>query len=524
MTRQGKKHSLNSVAYRNFMFKRLLSVGGFTLLSRITGFIRDILMASVLGKGALSDAFLVAFRFPNYFRAIFGDGTLNPAFLPRYAALHAKGEHEAAARFGDDVLAWQLAVQAVLMVLALTFMPALVLLIAPGFAGQPGQVELAATFTRITFPTLVLTVVVVQLSAMLNAIEKFWAAAAWQNFLNLAMIACFVAAPFFPNAAFAGACGVLLGGILEIIFMLWASRREGIVLHFRRPRVTPEIKEFFKAVAAVTFGTAAVTVSPFVDTIIASFLKPGSLTALYYGDRINQLPLGVLGLAVGTVLLPEMSNRIAKGDVTGADASQNRAAALALLLALPFVLVFLAIPDTIMRAIFAHGAFNREAASQAAIALMAYGVGLPAMVLVRITASTFYARHDTATPARCTVSSIAANIAVKIVLVLGFGLGIEGIALGTALGAWVNVGMLGWYGWRKGLLKFQPIFRRALVPIVLAAVAAGAGAWGGAHLVGSAHFHGSLNDLLSLAVAGVLAAIGYGAVVLAFRRRLPITR
>lgn len=508
------------------MFKRLLSVGGFTLLSRITGFLRDVLMASALGKGALSDAFLVAFRFPNYFRAIFGDGTLNPAFLPRYAALHAKGKHDEAARFGDDVLAWQLAVQAVLMVVALTFMPALVLVVAPGFAGHPGQVELAATFTRITFPTLILTVVVVQLSAMLNAIEKFWAAAAWQNFLNLAMIACFIAAPFFPNAAFAGACGVLLGGVLELVFMLWASRREGIVLKIRRPRFTPEIKEFFLAVGAVTFGTAAVTISPFIDTIIASFLPAGSLTALYYGDRINQLPLGVLGLAVGTVLLPEMSNRLAKGDVAGSDAAQNRAAALALLLALPFVLVFLAIPDTIMRAIFAHGAFNREAAASAAVALVAYGVGLPAMVLVRITASTFYARHDTATPARATVTSIACNIAIKLVLVLGFKWGIAGIALGTALGAWVNVGMLAWYGRRKGLLVIQPSFRRALVPILLAAVAAGAGAWGGVALVDwgvQLHSH-TVRDLLSLVAAGVVGGVAYGAVVLVFRRRLPFSR
>jgi putative peptidoglycan lipid II flippase len=507
------------------MFKRLLSVGGFTLLSRITGFIRDVLMASVLGKGALSDAFLVAFRFPNYFRAIFGEGTLNPAFLPRYAALHAKGRHEDAARFGDDVLAWQLVVQAVLMIVALAFMPALVLIVAPGFSGQPGQIELASTFTRITFPTLILTVVVVQISAMLNAKQKFWAAAAWSNLLNIAMIGCFVAAPFFPNAAFAGAAGVLLGGILELVFMLWAGRRDGVVLKLRWPRLTPEIKEFFVAVGAVTFGTASVTLSPFVDTIIASFLPSGSLTALYYGDRINQLPLGVLGIALGTVLLPEMSTRIAKGDIAGSDAAQNRAASLALLLALPFVAVFLAIPGTIMQAIFAHGAFDRAAAASAAVALMAYGAGLPAMVLVRITAATFYARHDTATPARATVTSIASNILIKVVLVVGFGWGIAGIALGTALGAWVNVAVLTWYGRRERLLQFQPQFRRALAPILLAAAAAGAGAWAGAHLVAGLGLHGrSLTDLLSLTAAGVLGCMAYGAVVLVFRRRLPLTR
>jgi putative peptidoglycan lipid II flippase len=516
------------------MFKRLLSVGFFTLLSRITGFLRDILMAGVLGKGALSDAFLVAFRFPNYFRAIFGEGTINPAFLPRYAALRAKGETDAAARFGDMVFSWQIAIQAVLLIAALSAMPFLVRVIAPGFSDQPGQVELAATLSRITFPYLILTVVVVQFSAMLNANEKFWAAAAWSNFLNLAMIATILAAAWFPNAAYAAAWGVLLGGVIELVFMLWAAGREGLRLKFVRPRWTPEIKEFFLAVGAVTFGTASITISPFIDTILASFLPAGSLTALYYADRINQLPLGVLGIALGTVLLPEMSTRLAKGDVKGSDIAQNRSAALALLLTLPFVAVFLAIPDTIMSAIFAHGAFNRQAAELSALALTAYGVGLPAMVLVRIAASTFYARHDTATPARATVTSVAANIAVKLVLVLGFDMGIAGIALGTAIGAWVNVGMLTWFSQRAGFLTIQPVLRRALAPTLLAALAAGAGAYAGVMWVGGFEFasglhvwflHGAaLQDMASLGAAMLLGCAGYGAVVLTFRRSLPLQR
>jgi putative peptidoglycan lipid II flippase len=508
------------------MFKRLLSVGGFTLLSRITGFIRDVLMAAVLGHGLLSDAFLVAWRFPNYFRAIFGEGTLTPAFVPRYAALHAKGENEAAVRFGNDVHTWQMLTQGVLLVVAIATMPFVVRLLAPGFVDHPGQLELATTLSRITFPYLILTVVVIQLGSMLNAIEKFWAMAAWQILLNLAMTAALLAAHWFPNAAYAAAWGVLVGGVAQLVFMIWAAARDGVRLHLVRPRWSPQVKEFFGAVAALTVGTASITIAPLIDTVIASFLPTGSLTALYYGDRINQLPLGVLGIALGTVLLPDMSRRLATGDVAGSDAAQNRAAALALLLALPFVMVFLAIPDTIMQAIFAHGAFNREAASQAAVALMAYGVGLPAMVLVRITASTFYARHDTATPARCTVSSIAANIAIKIVLVLGLGLGIEGIALGTALGAWVNVGMLAWYGRRRGLLTLQPIFRRALIPVLLAAVAAGAGAFGGVRLIAAVlHLHShSLNDVAALGAAGLIGTAAYGAVVWTFRRRLPVMR
>jgi putative peptidoglycan lipid II flippase len=505
------------------MFRRLLSVGGFTLLSRITGFLRDILMAAVLGNGALSDAFLVAFRFPNYFRAIFGEGAINPAFLPRYATLKAKGEHHAAAVFGDRVFSWQMTAQLIVLLAALIAMPWIVRALAPGFATHPGQLALATQLSRITFPYLILTVVAVQLSAMLNANEKFWAAAAWSNFLNLAMIATILAAPWFPNAAYAAAWGVLLGGVAQLFFILWAAARDGITLRIARPRWTPEIKEFFKALGATTLGTASITIAPFVDTLIGSFLPTGSLTALYYSDRINQLPLGVLGIALGTVLLPEMSTRLAKGDRTGSDAAQNRAAALGLFLTLPFVAAFFLVPATIMRGIFAHGAFDAHAADLSAAALTAYGVGLPAFVLVRIFAATFYARHDTATPVRATISSILVNIALKFVFVWGLHLGVAGVALGTSLGAWVNVAILAWYGRRESLLRIDAGLWRALPAILLAAAAAGLGAIAGAEL-GARFIAGHLRDEIMLALAVLLGGIGYAAVAFAFRRVLPLGR
>ncbi|HEY3637783.1 MAG TPA: murein biosynthesis integral membrane protein MurJ [Rhizomicrobium sp.] len=504
------------------MFKRLLSVGGFTLLSRITGFVRDVLMAWTLGKGVLSDAFIVAFLFPNYFRAIFGEGTINPAFLPRYAALRAKGEYEPAALFADRVFSWQMAAQLVILVLAILFMPAIIHVLAPGFADNAGQLALTVSLARITFPYLILTLVAVQLSAMLNAIEKFWAAAAWSNFLNLSMIATLLAARWFPNAAFAAAWGVLLGGVAQLVFMLWAARRDGLSLRIAWPRWTPEIREFFIALGAVTFGAASVVIAPFVDTVIASLLPTGTRTALYYADRINQLPLGVLGIALGTVLLPEMSTKLALGDRTGSDAAQNRSASLSLLLTLPFAAVFLAIPDTIMRAIFAHGAFDRNAAALSAIALAAYGVGLPAMALVRIFASTFYARHDTMTPVRATVTAIVVNIALKFALVWGFGLGIAGIALGTSLGAWVNVALLAVFGWRRELLRLDREFWGSLLPVILAGAVTGVAAYAGAVLARAfAHAGGALLQLCCAIATGGMA---YLLVVLVFRTRLPLGR
>ena len=504
------------------MFKRLLSVGGFTLLSRITGFARDVLMAWVLGKGVLSDAFIVAFLFPNYFRAIFGEGTINPAFLPRYAALRAKGEYSAAEQFGDHVFSWQMAAQLVILVLGLLFMPAISHVLAPGFADNPAQLALTVRLARITFPYLILTLVAVQLSAMLNAIEKFWAAAAWQNLVNLSMVATLLASRWFPNAAYAAAWGVLMGGVAQLFFMLWAAKRDGLLLRISWPRWTSEIKEYFVALGAVTFGAASVVVAPFVDTVIASLLPTGTRTALYYADRINQLPLGVLGIAVGTVLLPEMSSRLALGDTKGSDAAQNRSASLVLLLTLPFAAVFLTIPDTIMRGIFAHGHFDRNAAALSAIALSAYGVGLPAMALVRVFASTFYARHDTITPVRATVTAIVVNIGFKVLFVWGLGLGIAGIALGTAIGAWVNVGLLALLGARRRLLRLDAHFWESLLPAVIAAVVAAAGAYGGVVLGRALHHAGG--QILPLLLAIVASSLAYGAVLLLFRNRLPLGR
>ena len=506
------------------MFKRLLSVGGFTLLSRITGFARDMLMAWTLGKGMLSDAFIVAFLFPSYFRSIFGEGTINPAFLPRYAALHAKGEHEAAALFADRVFSWQMLAQLVILIAAMVYMPYIVRVIAPGFAADPKQLALTVSLARITFPYLILTVVAIQLSAMLNAIERFWAAAAWSNFQNLGIIATLLTRQWFPDAAYAAAWGLLLGGFAQLFFMLWAARRDGLTLRIVWPRWTPEIKEFFKALGAVTVGAASVFIAPFIDTIIASLLPIGSRTALYYADRINQLPLGVLGIALGTVLLPEMSSRLAKNDRAGSDAAQNNSAALSLLLTLPFAAVFIAMPDTIMRAVFAHGQFDKNAAALSAIALAAYGVGLPAFALVRIVASTFYARHDTGTPARVTMTAVAANIALKVVFVWGFHLGIAGVALGTAFGAWINVGLLVWLGRRRALLSVQPGFVRAVLPVLLAAIGAGIGAFAGIWAARYAPVHGSLHDIVRLAAGGGGAVLLYGLVVVIFRRSLPLGR
>ncbi len=500
------------------MFKRLLSVGGFTLLSRIMGFLRSIVTAAVLGDGVLSDAFFVALRLPNSFRNIFAEGAFNAAFVPRYAAKRATDGEAAAARFADEIFSWQMSAQIVLLIAAMIGMPWIVAVMAPGFADHPGQAQLATALSRITFPYLILTVVAVQLSAMLNSRERFWAAAAWPIFLNLGIIGALLLVHWFPNAGYAASFGVLAAGFLQLFFIVWAGAREHVKLRPGRPRWTPEMKGFLLALGAGTVGSAGVQIGLFVDTLIASFLPAGVLTAITYADNINQLPLGTIAIALYTVLLPEMSARLARGDRAGAQKSQNEAAALALYLTLPFAAAFLLVPKTIMRGIFAHGKFSIAAADISATALTAYGLGLPAFVLVRVLAATFYARHDTATPVRGTLLAVAVNIAMKFLLVWGFHLGAVGVALGTSLGTWANVALLLWLGRRRDLLHIDRNFTQALPGIGLAAVATGVAALGSAWLGIAAHLQKEL--VLGLAIAG--GGIIYGAVTLLFRKNLPL--
>jgi putative peptidoglycan lipid II flippase len=299
--------------------------------------------------------------------------------------------------------------------------------------------------------------------------------------------------------------------------------RSGLHLYLQLPRWTPEVRDFLRALGAATVGASSVEIGLFIDTLIASFLPPGDLTALYYADRINQLPMGIIGIALGTVLLPEMSAKIASGNERGASIAQNRAVILGMLLTLPCVAAFFIIPDTLMRALFARGNFGLDAADQSAVALMSYGVGLPAFVLVRSVVPTFYARGDTATPVRATIISVASNVAMKMALVWGLNFGVAGIALGTAFGAWVNLASLVVMARRRAILVATPELKRAGLPIIAAAIAAAGGFIAGDRLSEAVIPAGiSLHEISSFLIAGLLGALFYAATVLALRRRLPL--
>ncbi len=508
------------------MIGRLLSVGGFTALSRVAGFFRDILMAAILGAGPASDALMVALRLPNNFRAIFAEGAFTAAFVPRYTAAATKDGialGSPASQFANDVFAWQFAAQLVLLLAALAFMPQIIAVLAPGFADNPAQFELAIALTRITFPYLICVAIVTQFSAMLNAIQRFKAAAAAPIFLSLSMIVTLSLADHFSSAAHAAASGILIAGILELFLLLWASKRAGLTLRLHLPRWGKRMRDFFRALGAATIGSGSVQIGLFVDTILASFLTAGGLTSLYYADRINQLPMGIVGVALGTVLLPEMSARLAAGDERAASVSQNRAIVLGLLLALPCVAAFLLMPETIMRALFARGAFGVQAADVSALALFSYGLGLPAFILLRCVVPSFYARGDTATPVRATVFGVVSNIAMKLLLLWGLSFGVMGLALGTSFGAWMNLLVLVYLARTRGVLVATPELTRAILPvaIIVAFVVAGIliGRELGTIVLESGAFLADEGAFLfAFCGAGLAFSIG----VYAFRERLPL--
>src|ERR1019366_8634825 len=328
------------------MLGRIFTVGGYTLLSRLTGFANAIVLAAVLGAGPMADSFFVALRLPNPFRAIFAEGAFNAAFVPAYAHVH--GEHgEGSARlFADRIFTLLFLSQLVLLFAAWLFMPQAMSILAPGFSDDAEQRRLAIELTRITFPYLLLITLVTLYGGMLNVMHRFASAAAASIFLNLSMMMTLALAAFFPSAGHAAAWGVLISGFLQYFLLAGDLARHGGL-----PRFAP-------------------------------------------------LPIGVIGIAIGTVLLPEMSRRITAGDNAGAAASQRRAFDFTLLFSVPFIAAFLTVPDVIMRAMFARGAFSKADAAVAGATLAAYAVGLIPFVLIRSAVATFYARKNTATPVK----------------------------------------------------------------------------------------------------------------------------
>lgn len=492
------------------MIGRILTVSGFTLVSRVSGFIRDMVLAAVLGAGPVADVFFVALRIPNHFRAIFAEGAFNAAFVPAYARVRAQGGGAGASLFADRIFTLLLVSQLVLLALALIFMPALIAVFTPGYVNDPQRFGLAVEFSRITFPYLLLITIVSFYGGILNALHRFAAAAAAPILFNISMITALALAVFFPSAGHAAAWAVLVAGILEALLLIGAAGRADVLAKLRWPSLDANVRAFFRALGPATVGSAGVQLALFADTMIAGFLPAGALSSLYYADRLNQLPIGVIGIAVGTVLLPEMATRLAAGDENGARKAQARAIELSLLLSLPCIAAFLAVPDLLMRALFMRGAFTAADASAAGATLAAYAIGLVPFVLIRSMTATFFARGDTATPVKAALAAVAVNIAFKIALMGP--LAQVGLALATSIGAWINLALVIWLGRRAGLISFESGLKRSILMLAVAGIILAAALWFGLRGAGLVIPAGTfLRDeaiLAALVIGGALCYVG----------------
>jgi putative peptidoglycan lipid II flippase len=453
------------------------TVAGLTMVSRILGFIRDLLTAAILGAGPMADAFFVAFKLPNLFRRLFAEGAFSVTFVPLFAkAAHGEG-NAAAARFAEEAQAMLLAVLIPLTVLLLLFMPLVMQVLAPGFEQGTPRYALAVELCRITFPYLTLISITALQGGVLNALDRYGPFATAPILFNLALIGGLLLTPLFPSAAHALSWGEFAAGVIQVVWMMGSCWRAGIFLKLRWPRLTPRVKRLFILMGPAAIGAGAVQINIFIDTMIGSLLPAGSISHLYYAERLYQLPLGVIGVAVGTALLPALARHVRADDRPGAKRLEARAIEASLLLSLPAAIALMVAGRPIMTALFARGAFSPENAMLTAGALAAYSAGIPAYVLAKTLSTAYFAREDTKTPLKFSLITVALNTIFALSFVLIFHFGIVGIAGATGITAWINVGMLAWGLRRRGLLGFDDRLKFVLPRILLATAVMAAALW-----------------------------------------------
>ena len=536
------------------MLRNVLTVGGWTMASRVLGFARDMLMAAILGIGPVADAFLVALKLPNLFRRLFGEGAFNAAFVPEFSGLLAAEGRPAAHRFAQETFAVMAFWLGALTILGEVFMPQLMAVLAPGFSAIPAKFTLTVTLSRITFPYLPLICLAALVSGVLNGLDRFTAAAASYVLFNVVSIACILwLTPYVPTAGHALSWGVTASGVAQLGLLVWAMRRAGMALQLPRPRLTPQVRLLLRRMLPGLVGAGVTQLNLAMDVIIASLLPPGTVSLLYYADRVQQLPLGVIGTAVGTALLPLLSRQVRAGEGEASRATLNRAIEYALFLTLPAAVALIVSAWPVMSALFERGAFGAESARLSAQSLAAYALGLPAFVLVKVVAPGFFARGDMATPVRVGVAAVALNLAMNlafnlryIVASLGFALQAPyaawlpslahiGPALATSLAAAFNVGWLGVLLARRGSLRPDAQLRRRAVGMVAAAGIMGLALAATQHVLFATPLHGlaRVGALVALVAVGIAvygaAAMALGAGdwqelrrMLARRRRRPV--
>lgn len=460
-------------------------VGFWTLMSRILGFVRDILMGIYLGTVGPVEAFIVAFRFPNMFRRLVAEGAFAAAFVPMFSKrLEKDGQHRALI-FADQVFSFLLLVLVIFTILAEIFMEEIMVVVAPGFETErPELFDQAVLLTRLTLPYLLCMAIVAMMSGMLQSTYRFAAAAAAPVLLNIILIlGLLFARNWFTGTAEMLAWGVALAGIGQYVLLGWACHRAGLSLKLRLPRFTPAVKALMKLMVPGLISGGMTQINILVGTIIGSFLT-GVVSYIHFADRVYQFPLGMIGIAIGTALLPELSRTLQR-DPDHAMGVQNRAVELSMLLTVPAAAALIAIALPVVTVMFQYGAFTPAAAEATGWALAAFSTGLPAFVLIKVLSPGFFARHDTKSPMIYAVVSMIVNMGLSPLLVWPLGVGYLGIPIATSIAAWVNTGLLAFFLLKRGHWQIDTRLATRLPRIVLAAVIMGIAVWGGAELLWS---------------------------------------
>jgi putative peptidoglycan lipid II flippase len=426
------------------LIAKFASVGGATAASRFLGFVREAMIGAALGAGPVADAFYAAFAFPNLFRRLFAEGAFNSAFVPLFARKVEQSGLESAKRFAEEVMAVLILALGVLTVLAIIFMPGLVAtVVAPKFADTPDKFNQTVELTRIMFPYLMAMSLMAMLSGIMNSFRKYFLAALAPVLLNVTMIAVlWVAMRRGLSQDEVGvwlAWGVTVSGLLQLGVLIYAVLKEKFLPGFRAPKLTPEVKRLLVLMGPALLTGGVVQINLMIGRIIASG-QDGAIALLNYADRINQLPLGIIGIAIGVVLLPELARALGAGRTDEAAHLQNRSLEFGLGITVPAAIALIVMPVPIVNILYERGAFTAETTAMTASALAAFAAGLPAYVLIKVFQPAFFAREDMKRPLYFSVAGVVANIALSFALFPS--LGHVGIALATAISAWLQVALL----------------------------------------------------------------------------------
>jgi putative peptidoglycan lipid II flippase len=461
------------------LYRNIVKVGVITTGSRILGFVRDALVAAVLGTGPAADAYLAAFRFPNLFRRLFAEGAFNTAFIPLFAKQLEHDGMEPARLWAARIMSWLVVVVTGVTIAVEIFMPWILPLFVPGFLGDQDKYDLTVLLTRICFPYLMCMSLMAAYAAILNGLNRFTASSFAPILLNIVMIVFMAPLVLWPNTdvqtAIWIAIGTIAGGIAQLALVYAAIRRAGFVPKLHWPRVDAEVRRFWILAIPAVIAGGITQVNIFVGTIIASSAQ-SAIAYLYYADRLYQLPLGIIGIAIGTVLLPELSRHLKGGRDREADASQNQALLISMLLSMPAAAALMALAQPIVAVLFQRGAFSAADTDQTAQTMIWFSAGLPAYVLIRVLQPGFFAREDTRTPTVFAGISVVVNIALSLLLFPS--LQHVGIAVATSAAAWANAALLAiWLG-RRGHFRLPAEDWRRHALIVGAALLMAAVLWG----------------------------------------------